>query len=135
GTAICFEATRPDHLRGLKNGGASVFVQISNELWFGPTSAARQMMAAAIFRAAENNVEMIRATNSGLSALIDRHGVVHDDTPMMETATRVWKMETAAREATLYTRWGDWFAITAATLTLVLLAATFVPERREETKR
>lgn len=135
GTAICFEATRPDHLRGLKNEGASVFVQISNELWFGPTSAARQMMAAAIFRAVENDVEMIRATNSGLSAMIDRHGVVQDETPMMETATRVWKMETLGRGPTLYARAGDWFAITAAALSLILLAATFVREGRKETKR
>ena len=48
--------------------GASALVQLSNEAWFGPTSAPRQMLTTAIFRAVENNIDLIRATNSGVSA-------------------------------------------------------------------
>jgi apolipoprotein N-acyltransferase len=135
GTTICFEATRPDLARRMRLEGASALVQISNELWFGPTAAAKQMLAHAAFRAVENNVEMIRATNSGLSARIDRYGVARGETPMFETATRTWKIRTVdearSNGLTFYTRYGDVFAITCAALSLLLAIAPFV--RKKET--
>jgi apolipoprotein N-acyltransferase len=136
GTSICFEATRPDISRRLRREGASALVQISNELWFGPTAAPRQMLAHATFRAVENNVELIRATNSGGSALIDRYGIAHDEMPGMETATRTWKIKTVdearGRELTFYTRYGDVFVIMCAALSLILAVASFVPEKEEK---
>jgi apolipoprotein N-acyltransferase len=135
GTTICFEATRPDIARRMRLEGASALVQISNELWFGPTAAAKQMLAHAAFRAVENNCELIRATNTGLSARIDRYGVARGETMMFETATRTWKIQTTdeARQngLTFYTRYGDVFAITCAALSLGLLVATFI--RKKET--
>jgi apolipoprotein N-acyltransferase len=135
GTSICFEATRPDIARRFRKEGASALVQISNELWFGPTAAPRQMLAHAAFRAVENNIELIRATNSGWSAIIDRYGVAHDETPMFETATRTWKIKTVdeARgdKLTFYTRYGDVFVITCAALSLILAIASFVPEKED----
>ncbi|HKS42020.1 MAG TPA: apolipoprotein N-acyltransferase [Blastocatellia bacterium] len=135
GTTICFEATRPDIARRMRLEGASALVQISNELWFGPTAAAKQMLAHAAFRAVENNCELIRATNTGLSARIDRYGVARGETMMFETATRTWKIQTTdeARQngLTFYTRYGDVFAITCAALSLGLLVAPFI--RKKET--
>ncbi len=136
GTAICFEATRPDIVRGFRNEGASAIVQISNELWFGPTAAPRQMLAHAIFRAVENNVDLIRSTNSGLSAMVNRYGVVYGETPILETATRTWRIKTveeaASNGVTFYTRNGDVFAITSAALVLMLFIAAVVPVRSED---
>jgi apolipoprotein N-acyltransferase len=133
GTSICFEATRPDIARRMRREGASALVQISNELWFGPTAAPKQMLAHAAFRAVENNVELIRATNSGWSARIDRYGVAHDETPMFETATRTWKIKTVDEalgdRLTFYTRHGDVFVITCAALSLALAVASFIPEK------
>src|SRR5262245_18090251 len=57
GALICFETTRPGLARRMRNEGASALVQISNEAWFGPTSAPRQMLATAIFRAVESNTD------------------------------------------------------------------------------
>lgn len=135
GTSICFEATRPDIARRMRREGASALVQISNELWFGPTAAPKQMLAHAAFRAVENNVELIRATNSGWSARIDRYGVAHDETLMLETATRTWRIKTVdearADGLTFYTRHGDVFVITCAALSLILVIASFVPERED----
>lgn len=135
GTTICFEATRPDIARRMRLEGASALVQISNELWFGPTAAAKQMLAHAAFRAVENNCELIRATNTGLSARIDRYGVARGETMMFETATRTWKIQTTdeARQngLTFYTRYGDVFAITCAALSLLLAIAPFI--RKKET--
>jgi len=139
GTNICFEVTRPDIARGMRGRGASALVQISNESWFGPSSAPRQMLAHAVFRAVENDVELVRATNSGVSAYIDRHGAVEDETPLFETATRVWKVDTADQARldglTFYTRHGDLFAVTCAVLSLLLSAAALVPEDWKKKER
>jgi len=85
------------------------------------------MLATAIFRAVENNVDVIRATNSGLSARIDRFGLVSGETPMFETATRTWKLKTEneARgdSLTFYTRHGDVFVIASALSSVLLLLA------------
>jgi apolipoprotein N-acyltransferase len=138
GTSICFEATRPDIARRFRREGASALVQISNELWFGPTAAPRQMLAAAVFRAVENDVELIRATNSGLSARVDRYGVPHDETPLMETATRTWRIKTVdearASGLTFYTRHGDLFAVTCVALSLMIAVAALVPGRKESSQ-
>ena len=125
GTLICFETTRPDLARRMRGDGASVLVQLSNEAWFGPTSAPRQMLTTAVFRAVENNVEVIRAANSGAAARVDAYGIVHGETPMFDTATRTWKIKTESEargdRLTFYTRHGDVFAISCAALTLLLL--------------
>lgn len=125
GTLICFETTRPDLARRMRGDGASALVQLSNEAWFGPTSAPRQMLTTAVFRAVENNVDVIRAANSGVAARIDSYGIVHGETPMFDTATRTWKIksETEARgdSLTFYSRHGDVFAVSATGLSLLLL--------------
>jgi apolipoprotein N-acyltransferase len=130
GAFICFEATRPELARDMRLAGASVLVQLSNEAWFGRTAAARQMLAHTVFRAVENNVELIRATNSGGSARIDRYGEVHAVTPMFETATRGWTAKTAeeARQdsETFYTKHGDVFAVAMAACAAVVIAVGFV---------
>lgn len=133
GTMICFEITRPDMARRLRNEGASVFIQLSNESWFGPTSAARQVLAQAVFRAVENNVDLLRVTNSGLSAQITSYGDVIGETPMFDTATRVWHASGVAdmnnQRVTFYTRHGDVFAIACATLSAIFAVTAIVYQR------
>src|SRR5689334_5211212 len=111
GMLICFEATRPDLARRLRREGASALVQISNESWFGPTAMPRQMLAQSIFRAVENDVDVIRATNSGLSAFVHPTGLTEGETPLFETTTRAWQIKTVAESQTegltFYTRFGD----------------------------
>jgi apolipoprotein N-acyltransferase len=130
GTLICFETTRPDLARTMRRDGASALAQISNEAWFGPTSAPRQMLTTAIFRAVESNIDLIRATNSGGSARIDRYGIVHDETPMFETATRTWKIKTEdesrADTMTFYTRHGDLFAVACVVMSVLMSGAGVV---------
>jgi apolipoprotein N-acyltransferase len=125
GTLICFETTRPELGVALRNGGSSALVQLSNEAWFGPTSAPRQMLTSAIFRAVENNIDLIRSANSGVSAHIDRYGIVQGETPMFETAVRTWRIKTVDESSsdamTFYSRHGDVFAVSCAVLSLVQL--------------
>jgi len=135
GTLICFETTRPELARKMKSGGASVLVQLSNEAWFGPTSAPRQMLTSAIFRAVENNIEVIRSANSGESARIDRYGIVRGETPMFETATRTWKIKTEAESSgdgqTFYTRHGDLFAVSCVVFSVLSLVGAAVWKGKE----
>ncbi len=136
GTMICFEVTRPDLARRFRNDGASVLVQLSNESWFGPAPAARQLLAQAVFRAVENNVDLIRVTNSGASAQITRYGDVLDETPMFETTTLTWSASSVEdmrnSPATFYTRHGDVFAVGCTILSAVLAIAAVVYERMKK---
>lgn len=131
GTFICFEATRPEIARQMRRAGAGILVQISNEAWFGPTAAPKQMLAHAVFRAVENNAELIRATNSGLSARIDRFGRIEGLTPAFDAAVRRWKVSPAEGETTFYTRHGDLFAVGCLVLSLAGLGAGLAPVRRK----
>jgi apolipoprotein N-acyltransferase len=135
GTAICFEATRPDIGRQFRGEGVSALVQTSNELWFGPTSAPRQMLQHAVFRAVENGVDLVRVTNSGLSARINSYGVVETETPLFQADAQVWRIktvdETAGEGLTFYTRHGDIFAITSAALGLAFVVASAAPFLRK----
>ena len=133
GVSICFEVTRPDLARRMRIGNATALVQISNELWFGASSMPRQMLAEAVFRAVENNLDLVRVTNSGLSARISSYGIVSGETGLLETATRVWKIksveEARSSEMTFYTRRGDVFVIACAVVSLALFVASLVPKR------
>jgi apolipoprotein N-acyltransferase len=134
GIAICFEITRPELARRMRREGASALVQISNESWFGRSAEPRQMLAHAVFRAVENDIELVRATNSGLSAEVSARGYVDGETPLFETATRRWALRTtdqaAADQSTFYTRHGDVFGVVCAALSVVLAAAALMPVKR-----
>jgi apolipoprotein N-acyltransferase len=139
GTTICFETTAPEIARRFRREGATALVQISNELWFGPYAAPRQMLAHAVFRAVENDIELIRATNSGLSAKISSNGAVDDETPMFDKVTRRWNVDTTQEAATVhsltfYTRYGDVFAVTCLALSLLLAVASVLPEEWKRKK-
>ena len=93
----------------------------------------RQMLAEAVFRAVENNVELIRGPNSGLAAFVHPLGQTEGESPLFETATRVWQIKTVAEAGqdsmTFYTRHGDVFAIACAIASLILIAASFIPRK------
>jgi apolipoprotein N-acyltransferase len=97
------------------------------------------MLTTAVFRAVENNIDVVRAANSGVAARIDRYGIVHGETPMFETAARIWKIknvnEAAGDGLTFYTRHGDVFVIACAVFSSLLLAASIVDGLRKRRSR
>jgi apolipoprotein N-acyltransferase len=133
GVSICFETTRPDLARQLRREGASAFLQLSNEAWFGPSAAPRQVLSQAIFRAVENNTELVRVTNSGLTVKVDRFGLLAGETSLFETATRVWSLESeqeaAAYPPTFYTRHGDVLAVACSILSIAIFLVSLVRRR------
>jgi apolipoprotein N-acyltransferase len=132
GTMICFEVTRPDIARQFRLNGATLLTQLSNESWFGPTAAARQVMAATIFRAVENDINLVRVTNSGLSAEIGHTGYIFNEWPLFQTAAPYWntgEIDKGSASLTFYTRYGDVFAIACALLSGVFAVAAIIYER------
>jgi apolipoprotein N-acyltransferase len=107
GMLICYEVIFPDLARAMVRNGAHLLVNITNDAWFGRTSAAYQHFSMAVFRAVENRRSLARAANTGISGFIDPCGRIVSPTDLFQEAavmTSVALMKTTS----LYTRWGDW---------------------------
>jgi apolipoprotein N-acyltransferase len=86
GLLICYEAIFPELAQDLAAQGANLLVNISNDAWFGDTSAPRQHLSHAVLRCVEQSRAMVRATNTGISVLIGPRGRILDRTPQFRAA-------------------------------------------------
>ena len=126
GVFICIEAAHPGIARSFTNEGADVLINISNDGYLGPTAVMRQHLANAVFRAVENDRDLIRVTNNGISAYINSDGSVHDSTPDFQEAVRTWTISKSEGRTTFYSRHGDLFAYACALISLGFISATFM---------
>ena len=117
GTFICYESVFPDFVRKFANRGAEVLFNISNDGWFGKSAARWQHLNIVRMRAAENRRWILRSTNDGITATIDPAGRVRGTLPLYVRATSYTGF-TYISEKTLYTRWGNWFALLCATIAI-----------------
>lgn len=125
GAFICYESVFPNFVRRFARDGAEVLVNISNDGWFGRSSARLQHLAIVRMRAAENRRWVLRSTNDGLTATIDEAGRLRGMLPPYTEATSYTGFN-YIREQTVYTRWGDWFPIVCVTIALLCLVAEFI---------
>jgi apolipoprotein N-acyltransferase len=130
GVFICIEAAHAEVARGFTNEGADVLINISNDGYLGPTPVMRQHLANAIFRAVENNRNLIRVTNSGISAYIRSNGTATDMTNGFQETVRTWTVSKSPGKSTFYSRHGDVFAYACALITLGFISATLMTRRR-----
>ena len=77
-TLICFEDTFPYLAREAVRDGAQFLVVITNDAWFSKSAAPYQHLQASVLRAIENGVPVIRAANTGISAIITNQGIILD---------------------------------------------------------
>ena len=122
GTFICYESVFPNFVRKFAAGGAEVLFNISNDGWFGKSAAREQHLRIVRMRAAENRRWILRATNDGITATIDSAGRLRGSLPLFQEAASYTGF-TYAHEQTVYTKYGDWFALVCATVTLMCLVA------------
>jgi apolipoprotein N-acyltransferase len=123
GVFICYEAVFADEVRQFARNGAEVFVNISDDGWYGDTSAPWQHLNMARMRAIENRRWLLRDTNSGVTAAIDPYGRVRQSIPRHQTDAL--PAEFAFRnDITFYTAHGDVFAWLCALLSLGIMART-----------
>ncbi len=119
GPLICYEDILPDMGRQAVQQGAALLINLTNNAWFGPTYAPYQHRQLAAFRAIENRVYLVRATNTGLTSIIDPIGREHAALPTDQPGTRVHATQ-LLRMPTIYTRYGDWFAQLCSATALLL---------------
>jgi apolipoprotein N-acyltransferase len=129
GGYICYEAIFPGLVRRFAASGAELLVNVTNDAWYGTTSAPYQHLAMAAFRAVENRRYMVRAANTGITAVVDPWGRVLEPTRLFERAVLVREVPFVAG-TTFYTRHGDVFARACAAVALALVTGSFTAPRR-----
>src|SRR3989440_4813152 len=129
GVFICIEAAHPGIARSFSNEGADVLINISNDGYLGPTPVMRQHLANAIFRAVENDRDLVRVTNTGITAFISSAGQTFDATTGFQEATRAWTVSKNNNDATFYSRHGDAFVYACALISLGFVSASFMKRR------
>jgi len=118
GILICYESIFPDLTRREVNEGADVLVNITNDAWYGTSSAPYQVLAMAVMRSVETKVPMVRVANTGISALIEPSGQITDRTPLFKRGTVI--VDVPWRPVrTVYTIVGDLFAKICFALTAI----------------
>jgi apolipoprotein N-acyltransferase len=120
GTFICYESVFADEVRQFVSQGAEVLVNISNDGWYGDTSAAWQHLNMVRMRAIENHRWILRATNTGVTASIDPYGRVIAAAPR-HVRTAIAVPFGYEHDLTFYTRYGDLFAYLCALVTTLAL--------------
>jgi apolipoprotein N-acyltransferase len=124
GVFICYESIFPDEVRQFANQGAQVFVNISNDGWYGDSGAYAQHLNQTRMRAIENNRWLLSATDTGVTASIDPWGRIVARIPRKQRATLVAPYALAFA-TTFYTRNGDWFAYGCAIISVGALLTRF----------
>jgi apolipoprotein N-acyltransferase len=127
GTFICYESVFPNFVRKFADDGAEVLFNISNDGWFGQSAARPQHLNIVRMRAAENRRWVLRSTNDGITAAIDPAGRLRGALPP-NTRAAYYANFYYISEHTIYTRYGDWFAILCALLATLCLVASAIPE-------
>ena len=122
GVLICYEAIFPQLARQYVLGGSDLLVNLTNDAWFGRTSAPYQLLAMTRFRAIENRIWIARAANTGISAFVSPAGRVVAASPIFEPLHLSGTVGLGAK-ATFYTRYGDLFAKFCVFVVFVLILA------------
>jgi apolipoprotein N-acyltransferase len=122
-TSICYEIVYPNLVRQFVLGGSELLTTITNDAWFGATSAPYQHFAQASMRAIEEGRYLVRAANTGISGIVDPYGRVLDRSVIYEPAVLVGDAR-FLKTTTLYTRIGDVvaYASVVASVAMVVLA-------------
>ncbi|MFA4981292.1 MAG: apolipoprotein N-acyltransferase [Candidatus Omnitrophota bacterium] len=131
---ICFEDIFPGLVRQFAHSGADFLVVITNDAWFGNTSAPYQHAQSSVFRAVENRLNVVRAANTGLSCFIDQKGRI---VKRVEELGRDLFVNGVAvngmiltNTRTFYTAYGDLFAYACALLAVFYLFVNLFYIRR-----
>ena len=119
-TAICYEVVYPDLVRRFVAGGSEMLTTITNDAWFGQTSAPYQHFEQASMRAIEEGRYLVRAANTGISGIVDPYGRVVERTAIFQRAVVVGEAR-FLKTSTFYARHGDVLAYASVLATLALL--------------
>ena len=131
GVLVCFEGIFPEVARAYVQAGAGMLVNITNDAWFGKSSAPYQHLSMTVFRAVENRVPLVRAANTGISSVIDSKGHIRGMTPLFQEATLAGEVRPGGG-GSFYSRHGDLFALGCLGAGALITAGCF---RRRKARR
>lgn len=107
---ICYEDLMPQLARRFVDlKGAQLLINLTNDAWFGKTAAPWQHARLATWRAIETRRAMVRATNTGLTSVINPKGEIVETIPVFTRGVLISQVP-LMQGKTLYVRFGDWFA-------------------------
>jgi apolipoprotein N-acyltransferase len=129
GVLICFETIFPELSRAYKQEGCRILVNMTNDAWFGNTSAPYQHLSMLVFRAVENRVWIARAANTGFSAVIDTSGRIVKRVPLFQ-AGGIYAKIPLRGEKTFYSNHGDWIIIFCGFVFLVGIVMAGIKYKR-----
>ena len=120
GLLVCYEGIFPELAREYVRNGANILVNITNDAWYGRSSAPYQHFSIAVFRAVETRTPLIRAANTGISAIIDQNGHIRNMTGLFVEGYRTGEVNPGSRDS-IYLKIGD-----ASAWLCVMMAAGIV---------
>jgi len=130
GVLICYEGILSEAGRIYKKKGADLLVNITNDAWFGKTSAPYQHLSMTVFRAVENKLFLARAANTGISAIIDPVGKILQQSKIFDRT--ILQGEVKYLEiSTLYSKYGYVFVYACF---IALLSICLISEKRRKIK-
>lgn len=106
GCAVCYESVYGEYFTGYVRKGARFMTVITNDAWWGDTPGYRQHLSYSSLRAIETRRSIARCANTGISAIIDQRGVIHEQTPWWEQAV-IRSSVNKNDDITLFVRYGD----------------------------
>jgi apolipoprotein N-acyltransferase len=121
GVLVCFEGIFPELSREYVRAGSRLLVNITNDAWFGRSSAPYQHLSMTVFRAVENRVPLVRAANTGITSIIDSRGHIRGMTQIFKETYLTGEVRLGER-GSLYTRFGDLFALVCLGGTVLIAA-------------
>jgi apolipoprotein N-acyltransferase len=124
GVFICYESVFPGEIHQFAGNGAQVFINISNDGWYGETSAPFQHLDMTRMRAIENHRWLLLSTNSGTTASIDPLGRVVQKAERNVRTALVTRFD-IDNETTFYGRYGDFFAWLCVIISFMVLFVRF----------
>jgi len=129
GGLICYEDVFPEIAAEQTRKGANLLAVVTNDAWYGRSSAAFQHLAISVFRAVENRRWMVRSANTGVSAVIDAAGRIISQTDIFEKGMIVSNVK-FGEGSSLYTRFGNWFAWACVGMGVILVGVAAFRLRR-----
>ena len=127
GLLICYEVIFPGLVHTRVQDGANLLVNISNDAWFGHSSGAWQHFNQAVLRALEQGRYLLRSTNTGISAVIDPHGLVADQGPWFQPHIIALDTVRSIEQRTFFSRYRT--AVSVAFIALALLACLWAARK------
>jgi apolipoprotein N-acyltransferase len=124
---VCYEIVYSELMRTMVRD-SDVLLTISNDGWFGDSIGPWQHLQIAQFRAKEMGRYMIRATNTGITAVINENGEITAQVPQFVRTTLTSKV-TPLMGTTPYVRWGQWPLL----FLVVLFILAGLPIRNKQT--